>query len=278
MIAEMAASIGRAADATEYSDLYQRIRQAFTSAYVGADGTVLGGSQTGYALALGMDLITDAARKRMAGDKFVAKLATAQNHLRTGFIGTPWLLPALTNIGRDDLAYVLLLKEDYPSWGYEIRNGATTLWERWNSIQPDGSFGPVDMNSFNHYAYGAVGDWMHQNIGGIQPAEAGYHTAIIRPRIGGMLTSATGVLQTVYGRLSNAWQVSGDALTMNVTVPVNTTARVYVPSAESSQVTEGGQPLNAATGVKNVTYDAAASMTVVTVGSGTYAFKGVTPR
>jgi alpha-L-rhamnosidase len=173
----------------------------------------------------------------------------------------------------------MLLKEDYPSWGYEIRNGATTLWERWNSIQPDGSFGPVDMNSFNHYAYGAVADWMHQSIGGIQPAEAGYHTAIIRPRIGGMLTSATGVLQTVYGRLSNAWQVSGDALTMNVTVPVNTTARVYVPSADSSQVTEGGQSPNSAAGVKNVTYDAAASMTVVTVGSGTYAFKGrVTSR
>ena len=277
MIAEMATAIGRTADATEYADLYQRIRQAFTTAYVAADGTVLGGSQTGYALAIGMDLITDAARKRLAGDKFVAKLATTQNHLRTGFIGTPWLLPALTGIGRDDLAYVMLLKEDYPSWGYEIRNGATTVWERWNSIQPDGSFGPVDMNSFNHYAYGAVADWMHQNIGGIQPAEAGYHTAIIRPRIGGMLTSATGVLQTVYGRLSNAWQISGDTLTMNVTVPVNTTARVYVSSVDSTQVTEGGQPLSAAGGVKSFTYDTAASMTVVTVGSGTYAFKGRAP-
>ncbi len=98
--------------------------------------------QTGYALALGMGLITDAELHRKAGEKFVAKLATTDNHLRTGFVGTPWLLPALSNIGRDDLAYTMLLKETYPSWGYEISKGATTIWERWNSIQPDGRSAP----------------------------------------------------------------------------------------------------------------------------------------
>ncbi|MGW5742013.1 family 78 glycoside hydrolase catalytic domain [Amycolatopsis sp. NPDC003861] len=121
-------------------------------AEMAADGTVLGDSQTGYALALGMDLVTDPALKAKAGAKYVAKLAQSDNHLKTGFIGTPWLMPTLTNIGRDDLAYTLVSKKDYPSWGYEIGKGATTLWERWNSIQPDGTFGPVDMNSFTSAA------------------------------------------------------------------------------------------------------------------------------
>jgi alpha-L-rhamnosidase len=273
MMAEMARATGRTAEAAEYDVLYQQVRLAFTGAYVAADGTVLGGSQTGYALALGMDLITDPVRARRAGEKFVAKLAQADNHLRTGFIGTPWLLPALSEIGRDDLAYRMLLKEDYPSWGYEIRNGATTIWERWNSIQPDGSFGPVDMNSFNHYAYGAVADWMHQNIAGIRIAEPGYKKSVIAPRPGGSLTSGQGTLRTVYGTLSNAWQQAADGLTMNVTVPVNTTAEVRIPSDGAYQVTEGGAALAGRTGIRSVAYDEAESVTVVTVGSGTYAFR-----
>ncbi|WP_376741589.1 hypothetical protein [Amycolatopsis balhimycina] len=180
MMAEMAAAVGRTAEAAENTKLDGDVRAAFTAAYVAADGTVLGNSQTGYALALGMDLVTDPALKAKAGEKYVAK-PRATTHLETGFIGTPWLLPALTNIGRDDLAYTLLSKKDYPSWGYEIGKGATTVWERWNSIQPDGTFGPVDMNSFNHYAYGAVADWMHQYIGGIRIKEAGYRKSVIEP-------------------------------------------------------------------------------------------------
>ena len=273
MMAEMARATGRTAEAAEYESLYQSVRQAFTNAYVAADGTVRGGSQTGYALALGKGLITDPARERLAGERFVAKLALTDNHLRTGFIGTPWLLPALTRIGRIDLAYQMLLKETYPSWGYEIRNGATTIWERWNSIQPDGSFGPVDMNSFNHYAYGAVADWMHQNIAGISPAEPGYRKSVIAPLPGGGLTSGRGTLQTVYGTLGSSWQQATDGLIMNVTVPVNTTAEVRVPSSGVSAVTEGGAALTGRPGIRSVRYDAGRSVTVVTVGSGTYAFK-----
>lgn len=273
MMAEMARATGRTAEATDYDTLYQQVRQAFTDAYVATDGTVLGGSQTGYALALGMELITDPVRERRSGEKFVAKLAQTDNHLRTGFIGTPWLLPALTNIGRDDLAYRMLLKEDYPSWGYEIRNGATTIWERWNSIQPDGSFGPVDMNSFNHYAYGAVADWMHQNIAGIRIAEPGYRKSVIAPRPGGGLTSGQGTLRTVYGTLSSAWQQGPGGLTVNVTVPVNTTAEVRIPSDGAYQVTEGGTAPAGRPGIRSVTYDETDSTTVITVGSGTYAFK-----
>jgi alpha-L-rhamnosidase len=273
MMSEMAAAVGRTAEAAEYADLYEDVRQSFTDAYVAPDGTVLGNSQTGYALALGQRLITDPARERAAGEKFVAKLAETDYHLRTGFIGTPWLLPALTSIGRDDLAYTMLQHTDYPSWGYEIEKGATTIWERWNSIMPDGSFGPVDMNSFNHYAYGAVADWMHQNIGGIRIGEPGYRSSIIEPHLGGGVTSAKGTLRTVYGELSNAWRQTDDGLTMTVTVPVNTTAQVRIPSDHPSQVTESGRPLVVRNGIRSVSYDAQDSRTVVTVGSGTYSFR-----
>jgi alpha-L-rhamnosidase len=221
-----------------------------------------------------MGLITDPELERLAGEKLVAKLVQTENHLTTGFIGTPWLLPALTSVGRGDLAYAMLLKDTYPSWGYEIKKGATTLWERWNSIEPDGSFGPVDMNSFNHYAYGAVGDWMFQNIGGIRPGEPGYRTSIIEPRPGGGLTSGEGILETVYGRLSSSWQLAPDGrLNLSVTVPVNTTAQVRLRSARPDQVKESGLALDTASGVESVTYDDAESMTAVIVGSGTYAFE-----
>jgi alpha-L-rhamnosidase len=273
MMAEMAAAVGRTAEAAEYTKLYGDVRAAFTNAYVAADGTVLGNSQTGYALALGMNLVIDPALKAKAGEKYVAKLAQSDNHLKTGFIGTPWLLPALSNIGRDDLAYTLLSKKDYPSWGYEIGKGATTVWERWNSIQPDGTFGPVDMNSFNHYAYGAVADWMHQYIGGIRIKEPGYRRSVIEPHIGGGLPHAEGAIDTVYGRLSDAWALTGDGLMMNVTVPVNTTAEVVIPSGSAASVTESGRRLGATTGVLGVAYDAARKATVVTVGSGQYSFR-----
>jgi alpha-L-rhamnosidase len=164
----------------------------------------------------------------------------------------------------------LLSKKDYPSWGYEIEKGATTLWERWNSIQPDGSFGPVDMNSFNHYAYGAVADWMHQHIGGIRIKEAGYRKSVIEPSVGGGLTHADGSIDTVYGKLSHAWSLSGRDLTMTVTVPANTTADVVIPSADAQSVRESGKPLGA--GALGVAHDPGRKVTVVTVGSGQYSF------
>lgn len=275
MMADMAAALGKNDLAQEYRSLYQDVRRAFTDAYVAADGTVRGNSQTGYALALGMDLITDADVKQRAGEKFVAKLALTDNHLRTGFVGTPWLLPALTAVGRQDLAYTLLQKKDYPSWGYEIEKGATTIWERWNSIQPDGSFGPVDMNSFNHYAYGAVADWMHQNIGGIRIGSAGYKTSVIAPKPGGGLTAGSAKISTVYGDLSSQWSTSAEGFTLTAQVPVNTTSEIRIPSTNAWSVTDGGVPVRAAAGVTAVRYDAATSETVISVGSGTYAFAAV---
>jgi alpha-L-rhamnosidase len=243
MMAEMAKALGDDAAAADYSRLSADIRDAFTKAYVAADGTVKRNSQTGYALALGMDLVPDPALAEKVGSKFVAKLALTDYHLRTGFIGTPLLLlPALSKIGRDDLAYKMLLHKDYPSWGYEVANGATTMWERWNSIMPNGDFGPVDMNSFNHYAYGAVGDWMFQNIGGLSAIEPGYKRSRIAPVPSGNLTEGSGTLRTVYGRLSSKWSARDGAVDLKVRVPVNTVAEVHVPTKTRWAVTESGRP------------------------------------
>ncbi|MFI1360883.1 family 78 glycoside hydrolase catalytic domain [Streptomyces sp. NPDC020898] len=270
MMAETAKALDDDTAASDYSKLSADIRTAFTKAYVAADGTVKGNSQTGYAMALGMNLIADPALVEKAGAKFVAKLALTDHHLRTGFIGTPLLLPALSKIGRDDLAYKMLLHKDYPSWGYEVANGATTMWERWNSIMPNGDFGPVDMNSFNHYAYGAVGDWMFQNIGGLSTIDPGYKRSRIAPVPGGNLTEGSGSLKTVYGLLSSKWSTRDGALDLKVTVPVNTVAEVHVPSTTRWAVTEGGRPADTAKGVRFLRMENGAA--VFEVGSGAYRF------
>jgi alpha-L-rhamnosidase len=271
MLSEMAAAIGEDGDAADFAALSADIRDAFTDDLVAANGTVKGNSQAGYAMALGMDMISDPALREKVAARFVAKLAASGNHLTTGFLGTPWLLPALSSIGRDDLAYTMLLQKDYPSWGYEIEHGATTMWERWNSIMPDGSFGPVEMNSFNHYAYGAVGDWMYRNIGGISPIEAGYHKSRIAPVVGGGLTHGAGDFASVYGAISTDWAVTGDDLSLAVEVPVNTTAEVVLPADNAYEITEDGVLLDDVEGVTGTTDDG--DTVTVSVGSGSYDFR-----
>lgn len=276
MLSEMAAAIGEDADAADYAALSEDIREAFTAELIANDGTVDGNSQTAYAMALGMDLVTDPALREKVGDKFVAKLKASDNHLTTGFLGTPWLLPALTSIGRSDIAYTMILKKDYPSWGYEIENGATTMWERWNSIGPDGSFGDEGMNSFNHYAYGAVGDWMYQNIGGISAVKAGYKKSRIAPTVGGGLTSGRGTYESVYGTISSDWKKHGKDLTLDIEVPVNTTSTVSIPADNLMSVSEGSTPLADAVGISDVAY--ADGVATFTVGSGSYSFRADAQR
>ena len=273
MLSEMAAAIGEDDDAADYAELSTAVRAAFVDAFVAGDGTVQGNSQTAYAMTLGMDMVADPALREKVAAKFVAKLAANDNHLTTGFLGTPWLLPALSSIDRDDLAYTMLLHRDYPSWGYEIENGATTMWERWNSIMPDGSFGPVEMNSFNHYAYGAVGDWMYQNIGGISPLEAGYRSIRIAPAPGGGLTHGAGDFASAFGPISTDWQLTDDGMTLAAEVPVGTTAEVVLPADNPYAVLEGGALLDGVEGVQDVVDDG--DTVTVTVGSGSYDFEVV---
>jgi alpha-L-rhamnosidase len=270
MLSEMARAIGENADADSYAALSRDVRGAFATAFVAADGTVSGNSQTGYAMALGMNLVPDESRAKVA-DKFVAKINASGGALTTGFLGTPWLLPALGGSGRMNEAYALLMRQEYPSWGYEVKMGATTMWERWNSINPDGTFNDPGMNSFNHYAYGAVGQWMYQNIGGISALEAGYHKSRVAPHVGGGLTSGSGSFDSAYGRIRSAWRNDSRGFRLEVDVPVNTTAQVEIPVATAGSVTDGDAPVAKANGVSGFSY--ANGVLTVTVGSGHYEFR-----
>ncbi|MET8318543.1 family 78 glycoside hydrolase catalytic domain [Micromonospora sp. NPDC005189] len=272
LLAEMAGALGKDADAARYTALAKDIAQAFVDAYVAADGTVQGDSQTGYVLAIGMGLLPDPLRAK-AADRLVANVQRHDWHLSTGFLGTPDLLPALSATGHLDVAYRLLLNDTYPSWGYEIAKGATTIWERWDSIKPDGSFGDVGMNSFNHYAYGAVGDWMYRTVAGIQPdaGNPGYSHLTFAPQPGGDLTSAKASYRSAYGTIGSDWKLDarGD-MRLSLTLPANTTATVRLPAPGRNAVTEGGRPAEQADGVRFVRMDG--TVAVYEIGSGTYSF------
>ncbi|URN04956.1 glycoside hydrolase family 78 protein [Actinomadura madurae] len=238
LVAQVARVLGRPGDAARYEDLAKRVKEAFTAAYL-KDGRLKGDTQTAYVLALSMDLLPADAREA-AADRLVELIEARGWHLSTGFLGTPRLLPVLTATGHGDVAYRLLQQRTFPSWGYQIGKGATTMWERWDSIKPDGSFQDAAMNSFNHYAYGAVGEWMYENIAGIAAAEPGYRRTVIRPRPGGDVHRAAATYDSVYGPVSSRWSLRGDRFALDVSVPVNTTAEVWVPAAKADDVAQQG--------------------------------------
>ncbi|WP_328730278.1 glycoside hydrolase family 78 protein [Streptomyces jietaisiensis] len=259
LASRMARELGK--DPAPHEDLFHRVRAAFQKAYIGADGKVKGDTQTAYVLALSMDLVPDALRGA-AADRLVALIEARGGHLSTGFLGTPRLLPVLTDTGHTDLAYRLLTQRTFPSWGYQIDRGATTMWERWDSLRPDGTFQDASMNSFNHYAYGSVGQWMYANIAGISAARPGYREVLIRPRPGGGVDSARATFRSVRGPISTRWSRRQGRFELTCSVPPNTTAEVWIPAAARDKVTHsGGTPLRHEDGHQ-----------VFRVGSGTYRF------
>ena len=271
MMAEMAAALGEPERARDGQALAGRIRAAFVRAYREADGRIEPGTQTVNALALGMGLLPPGPERDATAARFVDKLAADGHHLRTGFLGTPWLLPALSAIGRDDLAMQLLLDEDYPSWGHEIRMGATTIWERWNSIDAEGRFGPVDMNSFNHYANGAVGDWMFQHLAGLQVIEPGYRRSRIAPLVWHpALRHAEASLRTPYGLLASRWRCEADGLHLDADVPVGTEAEIVLPAPRPDRVREGRHAAARAPGILHAHREG--GVLHLRVGSGRYRF------
>ncbi|HZX02123.1 family 78 glycoside hydrolase catalytic domain [Kribbella sp.] len=269
-LSQMAAAIGQTADAAKYRKLYDDVRAAWIARFVAADGKVGSDSQTGYILGFTNDLIP-ADLVQAAGDHFADTILRRGTHLSTGFLGVDGLLPVLTKVGRSDLAYKLLQNTSYPSWGYEIGLGATTVWERWNSINPDGTFNDIGMNSFNHYAYGAVGEWMYRTLAGVSAAEPGYHRVLIAPTPGDGVTSSDFGLDTPYGKVTSKWSTTpGGGLRLDVTVPANATATVRLPATSPSLVTESGRPLPQAPYVSAVSGDG--STVSMTIASGTYHF------
>jgi alpha-L-rhamnosidase len=213
------------------------------------------------------------ALREPAAAKLVENVKSYGNHLTTGFLGTPYLCHVLSRYGYNDVAYTLLLQETYPSWLYPVKMGATTIWERWDGIKPDSTFQTPGMNSFNHYAYGAIGDWMYRVITGIDTYEdgVGYKHIRIKPTIGGSLKNAEASLQTYYGKLSSGWKKEGDKLTMDIEIPANTTATVYVPAANAEAITESGASLASSKDIK--VGGAANGYVELFLGSGVYKFE-----
>jgi alpha-L-rhamnosidase len=179
--------------------------------------------------------------RQPAVENLVRMVGQADGHLRTGFLGTPLLAPVLDRFGRTDLAYQVLFKDTYPSWFYSIHQGATTMWERWNSYSHESGFGDAGMNSFNHYAYGAIGQWMHERIAGLapDPAQPGYRHFFIQPAPGGPLTSAKAELNTPYGKASSSWVLKNGKLQIEAIVPPNTTATLLLPGKAPKKIPAG---------------------------------------
>jgi alpha-L-rhamnosidase len=236
--------LGKKDDEAFYNVLLQKIKEAFLKEYMTPNGRLVSGTQTAYVLALNFDMLPEALRAQ-AAERLAENIKSYGNHLTTGFLGTPYLCHVLTRFGYNDLAYSLLLQKDYPSWLYPVTMGATTIWERWDGQKPDSTFQTPGMNSFNHYAYGAIGDWMYRVMAGLDTYEdgVGYKHSRIKPHIGGGFTRVSASLDTYYGKLSSSWKVDGDKFTLEVEVPANTTATVFVPAGELSEVMEGGKPL-----------------------------------
>jgi len=281
LLINTAMALGKKEDTDRYTALLQKIKAAFNREYVTPSGRLVSSSQTAYALALNFDMLPEAQRAS-AAERLAQNIKSYNYHLTTGFLGTPYLCHVLTRFGYQDLAYTLLLQETYPSWLYPIKMGATTIWERWDGQKPDGSFQTPGMNSFNHYAYGAVGDWMYRTLAGIDTdtSGVGYKKSIVRPLVTGrsiqdsgklkMLSSVSASLETNYGTLSNSWQLQGSSLLMNVTVPPNTTALVYLPLSDANAITENNKPVRTNKDIR-VT-EQTDKYTCVEVGSGTYRF------
>ena len=227
-------------DVNTYTNLLKNIKQAFLNEYITPSGRAISNTQTAYVLALYFDMLPDPLQKK-AAERLVELIHNNQDHLSTGFLGTPFLLPVLSKYGYDSLAFNVLLQDTPPSWLYPVKMGATTIWERWEALHPDGT---PDSTSFNHYSYGAVGNWLYSTIAGINTDEShtGYKHSVIRPHTGGGLTYATGELLTPYGKLSSHWQWDGDDLLLDLEIPANTTATVYVPTADDKNILEANTP------------------------------------
>ncbi len=230
LMSEMARAIGNAEAAARYEKLHGEIKAVFAG-FFEPDGSLRNCSQTGYALAFSMELVPEALREKAAA-KFAGEIERFKDHIATGFIGTPRLLPALHRAGRDDLAYRLLLQESYPSWLFQVKLGATTMWERWDGWTPDKGFQTIGMNSFNHYSFGAVGQYLYENVAGIAAESLAYKKISIQPVIGGGLTWTKASYDSMYGKIVSNWKLEGKSLTMDVTIPPNTTATVHVPGKD----------------------------------------------
>ncbi len=261
MMSQMAHAVGKEADAKRYDEVVQNIRSAFQKAYIKEDGEVGTGTQTSYVVAL-YTKMAPAALEPLLVDKLVKDIEARNWHLSTGFLGTPFLLFTLADHGRSDVAYRLLLNDTYPSWGYMLSKGATTWWERWN-----GDTGDPAMNSYNHYAFGSVIAWVYRYAAGIDttPDSPGFKEIVVHPHLDARMTSARAEYESIYGKIISDWKgTPAGPFSLSVTIPANTSAKVFLPAFAGAHLTEGGNPVESQ--AENGSY-------VVQIGSGSYDFE-----
>jgi alpha-L-rhamnosidase len=270
LLQKIATILGKKKDANEYATLMKKIKNAFQKEFITPNGRLASNTQTAYSLALDFNLVPrkliSNAAKRLAQD------VESFGHITTGFLGTSRINKILTNNGYSNLAYMLLFRKEYPSWLYPVTKGATTIWERWDGIKPDGSFQNDGMNSFNHYAYGAVGKWMYASVAGINidPNNPEYKNIIINPYPTKELKFAKAKYHSIYGEISSSWKTEGNSFTLDVQVPPNTTADIFLPTIDKSKITESGRQLDTIKVIRFLKSED--GKTVLHIGSGKYHF------
>tara|TARA_R110002049_G_scaffold309206_1_gene518567 strand:+ start:32648 stop:35449 length:2802 start_codon:yes stop_codon:yes gene_type:complete len=279
--------LGKQDEAITYKALLKNIKEAFINEYMTPNGGLISNSQTAYVLALNFDMLPENLRTQ-AAKRLADNVKSYNYHLTTGFLGTPYLCHVLTRFGHHDLAYTLLMQKSYPSWLYPVTQGATTIWERWDGQKPNGDFQTTSMNSFNHYAYGAIGDWMYKTLGGINSSSetdgVGYKKIILKPHVANKLVSKeeeeqsedeklTMVktdLDTYYGKISSHWKKNENQFLMDFTIPVNTTAELHIPTNAIEKIMEGTSKLSKSKDIKIIA--TSATEIIVALGSGNYHF------
>ena len=269
LLSKTAEVLGKQTDADRFGKLFQRLRTAFQRAYVDDSGRISGDTQTAYALALQYDLL-DEPFAEMAAAHLVENIKDRNWHLSTGFVGTRDLLPALSKIGRADIAYRLLHNETFPSWGFSIKHGAASIWERWDGWTPERGFQAVIMNSFSHYAFGAVYQWMFENIGGIRTKADAFREIEIAPEIGETLKHAKIAYHSIRGFIQVRWRQNKQLLQIDIQIPPNTTAVVHLPAASLSEIKESGNPLKPGDDIHR--RQIIKNKVVLHIGSGEYKF------
>ncbi len=269
IMSEMAGAIGKSDDAARFDAAHTATVAAFRARFVNADGSLNDSGQTGYALAFTMGLFPDDLREK-AGTHFAAAIASKNNHLATGFIGTPRLLPGLYAAGQSPIAARLLMNDDYPSWLFQVKLGATTMWERWDGWTPEKGFQDVGMNSFNHYAFGSVGDYLYRHVAGIAPLAPGYSRVLVAPTLTAGLDHADATYDSIAGTIKSSWRRVKGGVEYDITIPPNVTAEIRLAAGAGENVTEGGRSIDHAEGLTLI--PAGRDAARMTVGSGTYHF------
>ena len=273
LMAEMAEALGKTNDAIKYNTLFRNIKKAFVKKYILDNGHTSEDTQTTYALALYFDLFPEKLAKKGAS-RLAEKIRKNGFKFSSGFLGTKHVMLTLSKYGFHDLAYKLFKQTEYPSWGYSVVNGSTSIWERWNSYTKDESSNSdlnSKMNSFSHYAFGSVAEWMFIHAVGIDTEDSGYRNIIIKPAISKEMNFIKGSYNSINGTISSAWNWDKNHLIMNIEIPTNTNAKVYIPTSNLSEIKESGKNLTKKPNIKVL--QSKDGITILKVGSGEYSFR-----